>query len=284
MASKGCVALEPYFSYHDGEIGAHYAASDTPDPRQFKMHTHDVYELFCFLEGKGSFQIEGSSYALEPWDLLLMRPLEAHYIRIDPAYRYTRFAIHFRPTLLQSIDPEGALLRPFTAREAGTRNLYRAADFDSPLCRMLLQSATAPCEDRRLRLLTCLIPLLGEIKRVFRTADAAAADETLPARILRYINSHIAEPITLDEICRTFYISKPYLCRTFKQTTGSTVWDYITVKRLMHARQLILSGKSPTKVFSQCGFSDYSAFYRAYQKKFSISPSETEKENVKIFS
>ena len=276
--------MEPYYSYHDGEIGAHYAASDAPIPSQFKMHTHDVYELFCFLEGKGVYQIEGKSYTLEPWDILLMRPLEAHYIRIDPAHRYTRFAVHFRPTLLDGIDKSGALLHPFTAREAGTRNLYRAADFGTPLCRMLLQNALVESEDRRLQLLTCLIPLLGEIARVFRTEDGAVGDEALPAQILRYINSRIAEPISLDEICRTFYISKPHLCRIFKQMTGSTVWDYITLKRLIRARQLILSGLQPTKVYSQCGFSDYSAFYRAYRKKFGIAPMQTEKENIQIFS
>ena len=45
----------------------------------------------------------------------------------------------------------------------------------------------------------------------------------------------------------------------------------------MNARQLILSGAAPTKVFAQCGFSDYSAFYRAYRKEFGISPAETPK-------
>lgn len=274
-AEKGRGDLEPYFSYHGNLISAHYAANDAPDPDRFRMHTHDACELFCFLEGKGSFQIEGSSYPLTPGDILLMRPLEAHYIRIDPACRYTRFAIHFRPSLLADIDPDGRLLRPFTGREAGRRNLYHAEDFDSPLSRLLLQNAVAPCEDRRLQLITCLVPLLGEIERVFRAQSDAPADETQVFRILHYINNHIAEPITLDTICRTFYISKPQLCRSFKRATGSTVWDYITVKRLMNARQHILSGASPTKVFAMCGFSDYSAFYRAYRKAFGISPAET---------
>ena len=105
-AKKGRGDLEPYFSYHGNLISAHYAADDAPDPGRFRMHTHDACELFCFLEGKGSFQIEGSSYPLTPGDILLMRPLEAHYIRIDPACRYTRFAIHFRPSLLADIDPD----------------------------------------------------------------------------------------------------------------------------------------------------------------------------------
>ena len=277
MTGKGRVALNPCFSYHEGALSAHYATDERPDPGKFRMHTHDAYELFCLLEGHGSYRIEGSIYPLTPGDILLMRPLEAHYIRVDPTCRYTRFAIHFHPSLLENIDPDGVLLRPFTAREAGKRNLYHTEDFDTPLCRLLLQNAMAPCDDRRLQLLTALIPLLGEIGRVFAAKKDAEADETQIYRILHYINSHMAEPLTLDAICRRFYISKPHLCRTFKQATGSTVWDYIKVKRLMNARQLILSGAAPTKVFAQCGFSDYSAFYRAYRKEFGISPAETPK-------
>ena len=197
-AEKGRGDLEPYFSYHGNLISAHYAADDAPDPDRFRMHTHDACELFCFLEGKGSFQIEGSSYLLTPGDILLMRPLEAHYIRIDPACRYTRFAIHFRPSLLADIDPDGRLLRPFTGREAGRRNLYHAEDFDSPLSRLLLQNAVAPCEDRRLQLITCLVPLLGEIERVFRAQSDAPADETQVSLIL--LNGAWNVGLILDDI------------------------------------------------------------------------------------
>ncbi|MBQ8408536.1 MAG: hypothetical protein IJY39_06680 [Clostridia bacterium] len=42
------------------------------------------------------------------------------------------------------------------------------------------------------------------------------------------------------------------------------------------AKQLIDSGSLPTRVFSDCGFSDYSSFYKAYVKHFAHSPSRNE--------
>ncbi len=52
---------------------------------------------------------------------------------------------------------------------------------------------------------------------------------------------------------------------------GSTAWDYILVKRLIRARQLILSGVSITGASMRCGLRDYSAFYRAYKKRYTSS-------------
>ena len=70
------------------------------------------------------------------------------------------------------------------------------------------------------------------------------------------------------------FISKAQLWRSFKETTGYSPWNYITLKRLIKAKQLIESGEAPTKIFSECGFSDYTTFYRAYKKHFGHSPNQ----------
>ena len=38
------------------------------------------------------------------------------------------------------------------------------------------------------------------------------------------------------------------------------------------AKEKIISGQKPTNVFGQCGFNDYSVFFRAYKKRFGLSP------------
>ncbi|MBO5783869.1 MAG: helix-turn-helix transcriptional regulator, partial [Clostridia bacterium] len=56
--------------------------------------------------------------------------------------------------------------------------------------------------------------------------------------------------------------------------TGSTVWEYVTIKRLIRAREIIGAGTSPTEAAGACGFNDYSAFYRASRRQFGHSPRE----------
>ena len=69
-----------------------------------------------------------------------------------------------------------------------------------------------------------------------------------------------------------FFISKSQLCRLFKKATGSTLWQYITIKRLTKARLMLREGEKPTKVCFACGFNDYSTFYRAYIKYYGHGP------------
>ncbi|MGN0493357.1 MAG: AraC family transcriptional regulator [Acutalibacteraceae bacterium] len=265
--------MAEYFSYSDGDIGMNYRRDDRPVPSDFSMHTHESYELYYFAGGNGIYRVEGTPYPLEKGDILIMRPAEAHYIDIRDDKPYTRLSVNFNADLLSGIDPNGRLLAPFNNRKIGTLNRYRAENFKSDAYSIFIKNIITDSPDRRVQTITNLLPLLNEISLAFDSLSEMEITKSLDSRIISYINRHISEDITLDNICEKFYISKTHLCRIFKKATASTVGEYITVKRLVKARQLIHSGTPPTKVYLQCGFKDYSVFYRAYKKKYGIPPS-----------
>jgi len=61
--------------------------------------------------------------------------------------------------------------------------------------------------------------------------------------------------------------------RKFKAETGYSIHQYITSKRLIMAKELLSSTTLPiTDICFQCGFRDYSSFFREFQKNFRISP------------
>ena len=261
------------YSYHDKDIDMHYSYDEKPNPSQFLMHTHEFYELLYFESGKGVYRVEGTPYTLQKGDIIIVRPAEAHYIDISESKPYSRISIAFNPKVFAEVDPSHKLLVPFDNRKIGTYNCYHADNFKSDIYNLYIKNIISGDSNLRLRILTNLLPLLNEIYEAFDDITATEINKTLDSRIINYINRHISESITLDDICDRFYISKTHLCRIFKRATASTVGEYITVKRLVMARQLILSGNPPTKVYLQCGFKDYSVFYRAYKKKYGDSPS-----------
>ena len=100
--------------------------------------------------------------------------------------------------------------------------------------------------------------------------------ETSPQQIheiLRYINAHFTQPLTLDDIADRFFISKFYLLRQFKNYTNCTIHDYILTKRILLAKALLQEGMLPGEVGEHCGFSSYASFYQAFHKRTGISPS-----------
>ncbi len=244
-----------------------------PNPTDFKSHTHTQCELYYFISGKGKFHVEGSEYPLSSGDILIMRSTESHYVEIDPRYPYERIAVHFEEEILHDIDPDHKLLSVFYDREAGKENLFTADDFQTDNFKLYLRNMTYTSRDQRLQILTGLLPLLNELYNAsLNRSDGSTPPESNAYRIIRYVNEHLYEELSLDTICKEFYISKPQLCRIFKRATGSTVWEYVTVKRLVAAQQLIRSGFSIAEAARKCGFGDYTAFYRAYRKQFGETP------------
>ena len=69
------------------------------------------------------------------------------------------------------------------------------------------------------------------------------------------------------------------ISRIFHQATGSSLWEYVTIKRLLAARAMIQRGEPAGTACLACGFSDYSAFFRAYRSHFGHVPRQDAVQN-----
>lgn len=94
------------------------------------------------------------------------------------------------------------------------------------------------------------------------------------ANITTYIDANIAENLSLDSLAKEFGISKFYFSHLFKAHTGLSVFKYIKLKRLALAKEYYESGKQLTEAATKAGFSDYTAFYKAYRNEYGSSPSK----------
>ena len=266
--------------YKSLDLSITYSEDPVPCPEKFAMHAHFQAELFYFISGDAVYHVEGSAYVLQPGDILLMRPAEAHYIELRSQAPYRRIVANFDPELFAPIDPEGQLMRPFHNRDSGKHNLYRKSDFqdcdNGSFFRMLYEHT-----DSRHGSIATLMLLMTAIGRVFDAAPPAhAQSDTIEYKMLRYINSRLGLNISLDQMAQYFFISRAQLCRRFKRATGTSVGSYINAKRMLTARAMLLEGKKPTEIYGACGFTDYSTFYRAYSKYFGHAP----KKELRIFT
>lgn len=263
------------YSYRDTDIYTHHSLTPQPSSDEFAMHAHEWMEILYFISGKGSYLVEGNQYPLKPGDVFILRPAEMHKLDIDPTVPYERIVIHFSPDLLKSLDPEGRLLRPFYDRPLGQFNCYSREDDSAGL----LQAAFSTFEfgqvaDVRLNLIGRLVMLLTVMDSLHERTQIHAPIEGLAGQILAYVNEHLFEDISIHSIASAFYRSPSQVSRIFQQATGNSLWKYVTIKRLMAARELIQLGEPAAVAASACGFSEYSSFYRAYKSHFGHSPKE----------
>lgn len=196
---------------------------------------------------------------------------------LDDKVPYERMVIHFSADML---PPDAALrstlLRPFYERELGRSNRYEATDFSGegwPFQGDVQSLLDRLGDDAGAYILSKTQSFLAETLLPFSERDRN--DQPFSAKItgvLEYINAHLYEDITVDRICEECFLSRAQLNRLFKYATGTSVWKYITTKRLLQAKTLIRAGERPTDVYERCGFAEYSSFYRAYKAKFGNSP------------
>ena len=73
------------------------------------------------------------------------------------------------------------------------------------------------------------------------------------------------------------FLSKYHFMRLFKAQTGVTVHTYVRQKRLVNAARLIREGTPAAKAAADSGFTDYSAFHRAFRESFGMSPGKLKK-------
>lgn len=263
------------FSYRDGDLYSHHTMDAMPEREKFAMHGHEWMEILYCINGSGSCLVEGIQYPLEPQDIFIFRPGEMHKIILDPEVPYERIVIHFIPELLSSVDPGHTLLRPFTDRPAGTHNRYSLADHpESSLRTAFSNYRFEQTPNVRLNLLSRLFLFLTHLEGHYQQAQLDAPAEGLPGQLVAYVNEHIFEDISIQSIADHFYRSRSQISRAFQQATGSGLWEYVIIKRLLAARALIRSGQPANSACTACGFSEYSSFYRAYRSHFGHSPRE----------
>ena len=93
-------------------------------------------------------------------------------------------------------------------------------------------------------------------------------------RVHKYINAHFREPLSVNDLALRFFMDKNTMTRQFKRVIGMTPGEYIRRKRLESAHALIRQGYGVQHAGFVSGFTDYSAFYRAFRQRYGLSPGD----------
>ena len=78
---------------------------------------------------------------------------------------------------------------------------------------------------------------------------------------------------SLSSCAERFNISQQTMRRKFKEATGQTLSNYMTVLRIEHAKNLLVSSSLDINaICEQCGYLDLSSFIRLFKAETGVSP------------
>lgn len=243
-----------------------------PDTNLFKMHTHNTYEIYCFISGNAKYFIEGTTYALKPNDILIIKKSEAHSLLISSNSPYKRIVVCFNSDALLCEDKETALnfldTKPLGKNNSFPFKIYNSYNWIYYLEQMCNSDKF---EEKRIYLTVFINELSKAYSKLSDNINSNDKSDNIDL-IIQYINNNLCNYVDLENISKKFNYSKTHLNRRFNQIFGVTVSEYILTKKIIKSKEMLNNGTPPTQAYISCGFNDYCTFYRNYIKKFGVSP------------
>ena len=256
-----------------GDNSVEYFVSDSAAEEDKVTVCSDCYKIFFSLSYGGRWNVEGVEYDLAPGALLLIAPFSCHHIDYENVSEYNGYTLLVSKGIISSEVMK--LLEKMFGEEGSQSCFYPSEKLNIHILdmfnRFLILNDLADAE--RSIYFKLLVNELIVLLSANKALEVSKFDDCLGARVIKYLNNNIYKNISLDKLSRRFFVSKYHLCRAFKEYSGISVHSYINYKRIMYAKQLILSGHTASDAAEMVGFGDYSAFYRAYIKIVGKSPS-----------
>ncbi|MGN1146462.1 MAG: helix-turn-helix domain-containing protein [Acetatifactor sp.] len=252
------------------------------------FHYHNFYEIIYVLEGEYSSMIENRTYHLHRGDFLLINQNVMHkYHFVEKKHDTSkRIILWITGDMLEQLSSgDMDLTACFRGRESCAYHF--PVYYEEMLRGYLVRLAMADVMEGELPgtkgvfdrgCLSLFFVYLNNLcnRREYWFTDENVVSHPMVGQVSEYIDGHIGEKISVEELAEWVHMSKYHFLRRFKELTGVTVHAFVTNKRLIRACELLREGKSISQVYQAVGFSDYSSFLRNFKSTFGVSPGRYE--------
>lgn len=243
------------------------------------LHSHTFYEVLYSINTCGMEYLVGTDrYRLQKGDIIFVPPGYSHR-PLFPAQMtepYKRYVLWLSAEFLETLS------RSFPSPVFHRQNiphLLRTSGIQQDILRTHFHNGVQEAERKAPGWESVVIGntmiLLPLLKRAILNESASPLQAEKPMLldlVIAYVETHLDDRISLEDIARHFFVSQSTVSQTFRKKMGVSFYKYVTQRRLIVAKSLILQGLSLETVGEQVGFSDYSTFYRAFRQEYGISP------------
>ena len=247
----------------------------------FGPESHRQYEVLYLIDGEISYIIEGETYTATKGDFIFVYPKEIHTLKINGDLAYERAVVLFDMNIIERLTDD------IDARLSGilSTNGRRLRIIDGESARAYgldetIRSIIDCAEDEPYKKLTVVSHLIKFIIEIDKFAKSGLPPLILPdsvdpliRKISDYVDRHISEKISLDDIANELFVSKSTVSHRFSGAMNMPLNRYITLKKMHLAGELMKSGLNASEVCREIGYDNYTTFYYNYKKIMGKAPS-----------
>ena len=254
-----------------------------PRPGFVEVHHHDFYEVYFLLSGNVAYWVEGRIIRLTPGDLLFINPMELHRPMTDGSEPVCeRLVLWINKEYLEKLsNGQVCLSGCFDTSLPSHSHLIRPSSPERAVLTARMGELVRECYSKEfgsdLSAQGIFLQLMVQLNRLARHTEGQQEGEQLSPLVqntMHYIGENLSGELSLDTLAGELFVSKYHLSHAFSREVGVSVYRYILLRRLMMARQLLTDGEPAGQVCRNCGFADYTSFYRAFKSEYGISPRE----------
>lgn len=251
-------------------------------------HTHEWLEIVVIHEGHGTFFIDQTFYDIQENDLIIIPSNTIHRAIPDKDNTLTSTAVFFSPALLNHSSFGNSFLYLKIFEESKKEKNYKYTLEPKHLSHLndyidtLMKEVETEGPDQSNAILLWLHITLLHLNRNCLTRQLDEAKSSFGPEWFKesliYIDQHLDAKIDLNFLSKRFSVSAAHFSRVFKQLIGINVTDYIAMKRIGLAKDLLSNyDEKISTVAEQSGFTSMPHFFRTFKKLVQMTPSEYRK-------
>ncbi len=273
-------------------ILSQFGAGET---RRFRYtEPEDTFGFGFHLKGGARFDVEGCHFetrAADVWAAAAPRGSTSHFVL--PSGGFRTVAIRFDPESAEDLFAGGSAL------PSGARGVLRRASEDAGVERLApLTAATVSRLSsmfttpycgvaRRLYLESCAFELLaGQVATLSgRNAQRSRIKSSHRQKALAardHLDGQLQNPPTISELSRIVGTNEFTLKQAFKETLGTTVFAYVSRRRMEHATFLLQQGMTVALAAEEVGYRCVRSFSAAFRRQVGCAPSVIRRTGAQI--
>lgn len=240
-----------------------------------KDYAFDCHRILFVQEGEGTLLTQGKSFPVSEGSLCVLLSGNAHRIELAPGTKLKGRWVHFHASYE---DRE-------LYRNLNMQPTVRAADYEETLALYdrLFAWLASPRPTRGLRLKAIMLDLISGIVEqmaIDESEDAPTQDLQKLDAVMQYIDDHLADNITVEDLAKQVYLHPNYFIMFFKGLMGISPIQYVNNRRMEAAKNLLLDPESNvSEVANRVGMQIY-YFSRVFKSYTGLTPSRYRKQGA----